>query len=184
MTGMSLSLREQLLKAGLVSEQQVKKAEREHSQQQYSAPRSKKKPAGPTPQQLAAQKAAAEKAARDAELNARKQAKLERRARYAEIRQLVAAHQIARVETEDFYNFQHGGQIHRVAVTPELRRRLVAGDLAIVRAEGRFAFVPASIGEQVGARVDKALLHLNKPQAPPADDDPYKDYVVPDDLVW
>jgi uncharacterized protein YaiL (DUF2058 family) len=71
-----------------------------------------------------------------------------------------------------------------VAVTPELRGKLVAGTLAIVRCEGRFAFVPADIGTQIGARVEKALLHLNKPAAPPAADDPYKDYVVPDDLVW
>lgn len=184
MRAMSLSLRDQLLKAGLVSEQQAKRAEREQNQKQYAAPRSRKKPPGPTPQQLAAQKAAAQKAARDAELNARKQAKLERRAKYAEIKQLVAAHQVARVETEDFYNFQQGAEIHRVAVTPELRARLVAGDLAIVRCEGRFAFVPAAIGKQVGERVEKALLHLNTPEAPPAADDPYKDYVVPDDLVW
>lgn len=177
-------MREQLLKAGLVSEQQVRKAEREQNQKQFAAPRGKKKPAGPTPRQIAAQKAAAEKAARDAELNARKQAKLERRAKYAEIRQLVAAHQVPRVETEDFYNFQSGPEIHRVPVTPELRKRLVAGELAIVRSEGRFAFVPAAIGGQIGARVEKALLHLNKPEAPPAEDDPYKDYVVPDDLVW
>jgi len=181
---MSLSLRDQLLKAGLVSEQQVQRAEREQRQQQYQAPRGKKRPTGPTPQQAAAQKAAAEKAAKDAELNRRKQEKLERRAKYAEIKQLVAAHQVARVETEDFYNFQAGTEILRIAVTPELRARLVKGDLAIVRCEGRFAFVPAAVGDEIGARVAKALLHLNRPEAPPAADDPYKDYVVPDDLIW
>jgi uncharacterized protein YaiL (DUF2058 family) len=183
MPAMSLSLREQLLKAGLVSEQQVQRAEAQQRQQQYTAPRGKK-PTGPTPQQLAAQKAAAEKAAKDAELNRRKQEKLERRAKYAEIKQLVAAHQVPRVETEDFYNFQHGTEILRIAVNPELRARLVAGQLAIVRCEGRFAFVPSDVGQQIGARVEKALLHLNTPGAPPAADDPYKDYVVPDDLVW
>lgn len=181
---MSLSLREQLLKAGLVSEQQVQRAEAQQRQKQYAAPRGKKKPTGPTPQQLAAQKAAAEKAARDLELNRKKQEKLERRARYAEVKQLVEAHQVPRVETEDFYNFQHDTQIRRVPVTPEQRAQLVAGTLAIVRCDGRFAFVPAAIGEQIAARVPNALLHLNKPAAAPADDDPYKDYVVPDDLIW
>jgi uncharacterized protein YaiL (DUF2058 family) len=184
MRAMSLSLREQLLKAGLVSEQQVQRAEAQQRQKQYAAPRDRKKPPAPTPQQIAAQKAAAEKAAKDAELNRRKQEKLERRAKYAEIKQLVATHQLPRVETEDFYNFQDGTQIHRVPVTPELRAQLVAGVLAIVRCEGRFAFVPAAIGEQIGARVAKALLHLNKPDAAPAADDPYKDYIVPDDLMW
>ncbi|MET0280104.1 MAG: DUF2058 domain-containing protein [Steroidobacteraceae bacterium] len=180
---MSLSLREQLLKAGLVSKQEVQRAEAKQRQQQFSAPRSKK-PQGPTPQQIAAQKAAAEKLARDTELNRRKQEKLERRAKYGEIKQLVEAHQLPRVESEDFYNFQDGTQIRRVPVNPELRARLVAGTVAIVRCEGRFAFVPANIGAEIGTRVAKALLHLNKPDAKPADDDPYKDYVVPDDLVW
>jgi uncharacterized protein YaiL (DUF2058 family) len=182
---MSLSLRDQLLKAGLVSEQQVQRAEREQRQQDFRAPRGKKqKPPGPTPAQAAAQRAAAEKAERDAEANRRKQEKLERRAKFAEIKQLVAAHQVPRIESEDFYNFQDGPRIRRIEVNPDLRAKLVGGQLAIVRCEGRFAFVPAQIGEQIGARIDKALLHLNRPQAAPAADDPYKDYAVPDDLMW
>jgi uncharacterized protein YaiL (DUF2058 family) len=181
---MSLSLRDQLLKAGLVTEQQAQRAEREQRQKQFEAPRSKKKPVGPSPQEIAAQRAAAEKAAKDAELNRRKQEKLERRAKFAEIKQLVAAHQVARVETEDFYNFTDGSSIKRVPVNPALREQLVAGTLAIVRCEGRYAFVPSATGEQIRARVERALIHHNKPKPAAADDDPYKDYVVPDDLVW
>jgi uncharacterized protein YaiL (DUF2058 family) len=52
---MSLSLREQLLKAGLVTEKQAQQAERQQNQQQFRAPRDKKRQQGPTPQQLAAQ---------------------------------------------------------------------------------------------------------------------------------
>ena len=182
---MSLSLRDQLLKAGLVTEQQAQRAEREQRQHDFKAPRGKRKPPpGPSLAQAAAQRAAAEKAAKDAEANRRQQEKLERRAKYAEIKQLVAAHQIPRVETEDFYNFTDGTNIKRVPVNPALREQLVAGSLAIVRCEGRYAFVPAAIGEQISARVERALIHHNKPKPPAADDDPYKDYVVPDDLVW
>lgn len=182
---MSLSLRDQLLQAGLVTEQQVQRAEREQRQQSFKAPRGKKqKPQGPTPAQAAALRAAAEKAERDAEANRRKQEKLDRRAKFAEIKQLVAAHQVPRIESEDFYNFQDGAQIRRIEVNPDLRARLIGGQLAIVRCEGRYAFVPATVGEQIGARVPRALLHLNRPQAAPADDDPYKDFAVPDDLMW
>src|SRR5690606_99404 len=167
------------------SEQQVQRAEREQRQQNFKAPRGKKqKPPAPSPAQRAAQRAAAEKAARDAEANRRKQEKLERRARYAQIKQRVAAHQIERVQSDDFYNCQDGAQIRRIEVNPDLRARLVSGQLAIVRCEGRYAFVPAAIGEEIGTRVEKALLHLNRPQAAPAEDDPYKDHVVPDDLMW
>ncbi|HMA11419.1 MAG TPA: DUF2058 domain-containing protein [Steroidobacteraceae bacterium] len=184
---MSLSLREQLLKAGLVTEQQVQRAEREQRQQQRGAPnlpKDRRRNPGPTPQQIAAQKAAAEKAAKDAELNRKKQEKAERRARFAEIRQLVEQHQVPRVETDDFYNFQDGSKIRRVSVTPALRGRLIAGELAIVRCEGRYAFVPAAVGQRVRERVERALIHWNDPAAKPAADDPYKDFAVPDDLMW
>ena len=70
---------------------------------------------------------AAEKAEKDAELNRRKQEKIDRRAKFAEIRQLVEQHQVPRVETEDNYNFQDGANIRRIAVTPQLRERLVRG---------------------------------------------------------
>jgi uncharacterized protein len=186
---MSLSLREQLLKAGLVSEQQVQRAERETRQQhqqhqQGKSGKDRRHPQAPSPQQIAAQKAAAEKAAKDAELNRRKQEKAERRARFAEIRQLVEQHQVPRVETEDYYNFQDGAKIRRIAVTPELRQRLISGDLAIARCEGRYAFVPAAVGQRIRGRVERALIHWNDPSAKPAADDPYKDYAVPDDLMW
>lgn len=188
MAGMSLSLREQLLKAGLVSEQQVQKVERDQRQQQHrgahSQPKEKRRNPGPTPQQLAVQKAAAEKAARDAELNRKKQEKAERRARFAEIRQLVEQHQVPRVESDDFYNFQDGTNIRRVPVNAELRSRLIAGELAIARCEGRYAFVPAAVGQRIRERVERALIHWNDPAKKPDADDPYKDYAVPDDLVW
>jgi uncharacterized protein len=181
---MSLSLREQLLKAGLVSEQQAKRADLDQKRQQYVAPRGKKARAAPSLAELTARRAAAEKAEKDAEHNRRKQEKIDRRAKFAEIRQLVEQHQVPRVESEDNYNFQDGTRIRRIAVTPPLRERLVRGDLAIVRNDGRYAFVPATVGEQIKARVERALIHLNKPDAAPDPDDPYKDHVIPDDLIW
>ena len=181
---MSLSLREQLLQAGLVTEKQVQQAERQQNRQQYQAPRDKKRPPQPTPQQLAAQKAVAEKTARDAELNRRKQEKAERKARFAQIRELVVQHQVPRVETEDFYNFVDGVKIRRVPVDASLRERLIRGDLAIVRNEGRYAFVPAAVAVDIRSRVERAVIHHNVPAPAVNQDDPYKDYVVPDDLVW
>jgi uncharacterized protein YaiL (DUF2058 family) len=181
---MSLSLRDQLLKAGLVTEKQVEDAERQKKRQQYVQPRGRKAPTGPTPQQLAVQRAAAEKAARDVELNRKKQEKADRRARFAQIKQLVEQHQVPRVETDDYYNFVDGTKIRRISVTPELRGRLVAGTLAIVRNEGRYAFVPQEVAEDIRQRVERAVIHHNRPAPEAAGDDPYKDFVVPDDLTW
>jgi uncharacterized protein YaiL (DUF2058 family) len=185
---MSLSLREQLLKAGLVTEQQVQRAEHEQHRGARPPGRQGRQPPTPSPQEIAARRAAAEKAARDAELDRARQQKAQekaqRRANYAHIRQLVEQHQVPRVETEDFYNFLDGQKIGRIAVTPELRQRLVGGELGIVRNEGRYAFVPAPIAQQIRAKVERAVIHLNTPAAAPDPDDPYKDHVVPDDLTW
>lgn len=178
-----MSLRDQLLKAGVVTAKQVEDVERQKNRQQFRAPRDRKPPP-PTPQQLAARKAEAEKAVRDAELNRRKQEKAERKAKFAQIKQLVEQHHVPRVETDDYYNFVDGKNIRRVSVTPELRARLVAGTLAIVRNEGRYAFVPAEVAEEIRARVERAVIHHNRPAPASADDDPYKDFVVPDDLTW
>jgi uncharacterized protein YaiL (DUF2058 family) len=88
------------------------------------------------------------------------------------------------VETEDYYNFVDGTKIRRVSVTPDLRARLIAGTLAIVRNEGRYAFVPQEVAEDIRQRVERAVIHHNRPGQETAGDDPYKDFVVPDDLTW
>jgi hypothetical protein len=94
----SLSLREQLLQAGLVNEEQVKNAERQAQRKQYQGqkqqPRAQRN--GPTPQEIAAQKQAEAKAARDQELNRKQQEKARRKALYAQIRELVTQNRITR----------------------------------------------------------------------------------------
>src|SRR5690606_6197973 len=82
---MSSSLRDQLLKVGLVTEEQVKKAEQAARRPQPRKPK-------PTPS--AADRARAEKAERDRELNRRKAEKAEAKARAAQIRQIVEQHRI------------------------------------------------------------------------------------------
>ena len=69
-------------------------------------------------------------------------------------------------------------------VNASLRERLVAGELAIVRNEGRYAFVPAATAADIRERVERAVIHHNQVSAATDPNDPYKDYVVPDDLVW
>lgn len=175
---MSLSLREQLLAAGLVSRKEVRKAEH----QQRHGERRGGQPANPP---SAASRAQAEKAARDQALNRQRQEKAERKARRAEIRQLVEQHRIPRIESEDYFNFVDGNKIHHFAVNPEVRARLTRGELVIARHNGFYALVPKDIAERIRERDAAMLVDLEqKTDAAPAADDPYKDFVVPDDLKW
>lgn len=179
---MSLSLRDQLLQAGLISKKQAQDAGRHQHQHKVQKAR---QPSAPDERELAAQRAAEEKRARDQELARIEHEKQEQKARKAQVRQLVTQHRIARVsDSEQLYNFVDGKKIRRIPVSPEQRSQLIAGKLAIVRSEGRYELVSADIGERIRERDTHALVHLASEPAAPAEDDPYKDYVVPDDLTW
>jgi uncharacterized protein YaiL (DUF2058 family) len=183
---MSLSLREQLLQAGLVTKKQVEKAEQQARAPQPKHQQHKKKESQPDPRALAAQKAQAEKAARDQELNRKKQEKAERNARWAQIRQLVAEHRIVRAEEcELIFNFVDNNAVKRIYVTATLRDQITRGTLAIVRCDGKYELVPTAIGDRIREREIKAVVNMSaESQAAPAEDDPYAEHKVPDDLMW
>jgi uncharacterized protein len=186
---MSDSLRDQLLKAGLVTERQAKQATLHAKQQQHQQARGPKKarPAGAppavNPAVLAAQAA---KAARDQELNRRQQEKAAAKARAAEITQIIEQNRVPRVEDgDDYFNFVANGKIRRILVTPDLRDRIVRGTLVIVRWGGRHDLVPPEAAERIRERHATAVISLPAAPAPAQDaEDPYKEFVVPDDLIW
>jgi uncharacterized protein YaiL (DUF2058 family) len=179
---MSMSLRDQLIQAGLVTEKQARAAT-EHKR----APQvSRKKPAPLSEQQRRLQQAQAEKAARDQALNRKQLEKAERRARRAEIRQLVEQHRIAPVESEDWFNFLDGAKIKRIAVTPGLRQSILSGDLVIVHSDHRYDLVPAAAAARIRERDPSAVIKADAAPEVPASsiEADYKDFVVPDDLMW
>lgn len=187
MTG--LSLREQLLAAGLGSKKQAKQADQEQRQQaqrrheqRHQQGKRNVEPPPPTPAQLAQ----AAKAARDKELNRKRQEQAELRAREAEIKQLIEQHRLPRIEAEEceYYNFVHGKKIRRVAVDAPRREQIIAGTMFVVRYHGQTAVVPAEIAERIRERDARAVVTHTADVPSPDADDPYKDFVVPDDLTW
>ncbi len=181
-----MSLRDQLLKAGLVTEKQVRESIQQKAKQSDAARQlPRKQPRPPSPQQLAVQRAAAEKAARDLELNRKKQAKAERKARHAEVNQMVEQHRVPKLESDDYFNFVHGNTVERIMVDAPTRVRIGSGELLIVRYRGHYALVPAAECVRIRERDPTAIVSLAAAvTAEPAADDPYKDFVVPDDLTW
>ena len=128
---MSMSLRDQLLQAGLVNEKQAKEAERQQQQQLQGRQRLPKQQRSlPSEQELATRKAQQSKAARDAQLNRQHQDKAERRARLAQVRQLIEQHRLPKPDCEQFYNFVDGNKIRRIAADAAMRERLARGEIA------------------------------------------------------
>ena len=181
---MSMSLRDQLIQAGLGTKKQAKQA----TPPPKKAP-SRHQPPPVSPEKLAAMKAQAAKNARDQELNRKQQEKAAAKARRAEVKQLIEQHRLPPVESDEYFNFADGSRLARLAVTPELREQLIKGTVVIVRYEGHYAVVPEAAVARIRERDEHAVVtHASAPEstsaAPPDRDDPYKDYVVPDDLVW
>jgi len=176
---MSLSLREQLLAAGLGTKKQAKQAEHQERHQRH-----KDKTAAAAERERAAQQARAAKAARDAELNRQRQIAAERKERAAQIKQLIEQHRLPKLETDDYFNFIHRQKVRRICVDEALRARLMNGEVFLVRCEGKYEMVPADIAAKIRERDERAVVELPKEEAAPSEDDPYKDFVVPDDLKW
>lgn len=180
---MTLSLREQLLAAGLGTKKQAKKIEQHQRQQQYR----KADVAEKSEQQRAEAQAKAAKAARDQELNRKRQEQAEHRARWAQVKQLIEQNVVARADCEECFNFVDRGKVRRIYINAELREKIINGTLVIVRCEGRYHVVAADVATRIGEREPRAVVALNQTanaSSEAAENDPYKDFVVPDDLKW
>lgn len=180
---MSLSLRDQLLKAGLVNEKQVKQATKEKKRQQ----RLVKKGAAEEDdtQRQAALQAMAEKQQRDQELNRQQQEKAERRAQIAQIRQLIESARLPKLSSEDYYNFVDHKKVKRIAVNDMVRNKLSSGSLAIVKHGGGYEIIPREAALKIQERDPRRIVLLNVVSEEVVDeDDPYAAYQIPDDLMW
>jgi len=180
---MSDSLRDQLLKAGLVTESKVKNAYQADEQRRRQLKSAGKRGATDVPPS-AAQHAKAQKVARDLELNRRQQEKAHSSALRAQIEQLVEQARLPRLESDIYYSFVDGGKVCRLAVDAQRRKDICEGKLAIVRYKGFHEVVPAEAAQRIRERDKTALIVRDEDQGAPPADDPYKDFVVPDDLTW
>lgn len=170
------SLKEQLLKAGLVNKQQVKKADHE-KRKSKTAPR--------TDGAAAARQQAEQKAQRDRELNRQRQEETERKALVAQIKQLIEGNRLDKWEGELPYNFTDGSRIKRIYVTREVQQQLIGGRLGIAKLGGRHHLVPLDVAERIRERDPARVVIPGADQGPEqAADDPYAEFKVPDDLIW
>jgi uncharacterized protein len=181
---MGKSFQEQMLKLGLVEKKQVKEVKKEQHQK-------KKQQVGKNAlvvdeNILLAQQAMEKKKARARELNLEREAKLQKRAEEARIRQLIEEHKLAKDDKGIAYRFNVRGTIQRIFVTQEMADKLSHGHLGIVVLADRNEVIPRSIVEKIQSISDKLFISLNAPSAgtDPDPDDPYAAYQVPDDLMW
>jgi len=180
---MSNPFADQLLKAGVVTKQQVQKAQTDKKKKNKQNRSKKEKPVDEA--KLKAQKATEEKAKRDRELNKRKEEQARQKAISIEINQLIEDNLIKRNEDcEIVYNFEHQNKVKRIYVNEELKQQIIKGKAGIARIEGRYELVPQSIAEKIQQRNEKRIVLFTEDEKSVDENDPYADYQIPDDLTW
>jgi len=180
---MNNPFQEQLLKAGLVSKQQVQKANKDKQKKKKQQRNTKQTTVDETT--LKAQKAAEEKAKRDRELNQRKEEQTRKKAISAEINQLILANRIERNEQcEIVYNFEHQKKVKRIYINEEMKQQIIRGKLGIARIDGRYELVPITIAEKIQQRNERRIVLISDESMETDENDPYAEYKIPDDLIW
>ena len=177
-----MSLRDQLLKAGLVTEEQARKAEGQKRKSGHQGKKNKKlgaeQAAQKQQQEQARQAEQAAKRERDKALNREREQVRRRRENAARIRQMVGANRVNDPDAEVRYNFSAGKVVRSLRVTERQQRQLALGRLAIVRNpqdEFDFPLVPRKTAEAM-AEVDPKLVLLMYDETSELEDDDWGEW--------
>lgn len=163
-----MSLQEQLLKAGLVSAESLKKQEKEARKRLHESKKDKAVAAAEAnrkaEEQRRLEQEQARKRDRDRQLNLEREAQKKLKEEKARARQLIASHRLNDAAAEIPYNFIDGSFIRYVRVTPQQQLQLAKGRLGIVRGfESNYDFplVPRETALKLADRFPDSVLLLH-----------------------
>lgn len=137
------------------------------------------KPAGGEPDlaQAYALRARSEREDRERSQREAEQKAREKRERKEKIARLLNGKALNVADAEHARHFEHGGKIRRVYCTQDQLAAVNRGEIAVVQQNGRYLLVSVDVAREVKALWDEALVLLVDPNAPVEDD-------VPADLIW
>jgi hypothetical protein len=183
---MKKTFQEQLLQLGLVDKKKASQTKKQHHQNKKQSANAGKRHVVVDENALLAQQAEEKKKARARKLNLQREAKLQKRAEDAQIKQLVEQHRLEKDDRGIAYRFPVEGKIQRIYVNKEVADKLSDGRLGIVGLVGQYEVIPRNIIEKIQAVSKRVFVNINvatsNKESDP--DDPYAGYEVPDDLMW
>lgn len=171
------ALQDQLLKAGLVKPTQLKKSNQDHRKAQRDNT--------PNPAAEQARLAEQQKKERDRKRNQELALRQERKARIAQIRELIGTQRLDRGGGESTFQFVDAGKVRKIYLHEAQRLQLVDGALALIRVGPVYELVPLDTAHKIAQRDPECVVARNDSgPAEPSDSDPYAAFPVPDDLMW
>lgn len=182
---MAGSLKDQLLKAGLTDEKKARQMDKEKRKQAKVAKSSGVEVVDESKE--AARKALQAKAQRDRELNQALNSKAQRKAINAQIKQLIEVNKVPKGKGDIGFNFTDGTKVKKIYITAADQKQLSAGRLGIVKQGDQYEVVPWPVAEKIAERDPGRVISCkdtNEPELNEEERDWYKDYDIPDDLMW
>lgn len=197
---MSSSFADQLLKAGLVSEEDVTKAEQQKQQKKHKKrPASHKKPGKRPPKKAkpvpkgdgSVANAAASKILNTSQVEADKSKEKKAQQEFAEqrrimnikINELIKDQPVEEPQGEHKFSYVYEGKVRGIYVSESQQKRLAAAELAVTVIKAKTKLIPISLVEPLQAIDPKRFIHVVKEEEK-SEDDPYAGFEVPDDITW
>jgi uncharacterized protein YaiL (DUF2058 family) len=170
-----LTLQEQMLKAGLVNEKKLKKAKKGSKKSRMQAREVKE----------AVEENKRAQQEKDQVLSTEQKEKRLNKEIQAQVKQLIDMNRIAQNDGDIKYNFTDGTMVKSIYVEPLIQSQLAKGILSIARYEETYVIIPTSVAKKIMLRDNDTIVEQNsKVEDQAEEDDPYADFVVPDDLMW
>ncbi|HEX4975601.1 MAG TPA: DUF2058 domain-containing protein [Pseudomonadales bacterium] len=172
-------LQDQLLKAGLVSRQALNKTNKQQAHQ------ARIKPDTPNEASQLAEQVLAEKQARDRALAEESKTTQRLKENKARIRQLILHSRLSRQGGETPYQFTDLNIIKKIYVNAIHADQISRGQIAIVKLDEHYELLPLKAAEKIADLDASLVVVLHRPDKnAPAEEDPYAQYQIPDDLMW
>ena len=178
----NLSLQDQLLKAGLSNDAKAKKIRTDKRKQTKKQQKNKVEIVDEAKQLV--QEAKAKRVEKDKKLNQQRNIEAEKKQIANQILQLIELNKLPKDEDGIAYNFTDQNIVKVIYISEDKRNKIIAGSLAIVKSRDNYEVVVAEVAEKIKQRDEQTVIVLFEGKTDMAEDDEYKGYEIPDDLMW
>ena len=182
---MPTSLQDQLKKSGLIGDKKAKQLKRAKHKQEKVSRKTTNQAADQSKSEL--DQARSEQILKDQKLNLEKNKQAEKLALAAQIKQLIEMNIIVKNGNQKF-NFSDANAIKHIYVSQSQIDQLSRGTLAIVLQKDGIkhdhVLIPMGVAEKIEQRDASFSVFKAQKNTISEEDDPYKDFKIPDDLTW
>ncbi len=179
----NLSLQDQLLKAGLSNANKAKQVRAEKRKQTKKLNKNKVQVVDEAKQ--LAQETKAKQIEKDKALNQQRNKELEKKQIANQIVQLIELNKLPKGdESAIAYHFTDQKKVKTLYISEEIRNKITAGKLAIVKSKAGYEVVAVEVANKIKQRNEQVVIVLFDEQTDELEGDEYQGYEVPDDLMW